>query len=217
MSTIPQRLRDIAFRLRKPRGGRPWGADDGAADLLDAIAAELEAPDAVPAQENRHGLVALQCLREEVERAMAPVHAAFAKAKKPAADALPVVAHLSTDKTKCLFDTTIQARGGLAVWPEYTRPLVYQHDHLAAVAALQARINALEARQPPSSAEDEFAVVWPDGGRFIANTLESARNYMSGAVPSCAERGVEPPVIVRYVPAETVPYEPQPDTSKEQP
>lgn len=221
--TIPQRLREIAVRLRKPRDGRPWGADDGAADLLDAIAAiaaELEAPDAVPAQENRHGSVALQCLREEVARAMAPVHAAFderSKAEKPAADALPVVAHLSTDKTKFFFDATIQARGGLAVWPEYTRPLVYQHDHLAAVAALQARINALEARQPPSSAEDEFAVVWPDGGRFIANTLESARNYMSGAVPSCAERGVEPPVIVRYVPADTVPYEPQPDTSKEQP
>lgn len=50
MITIPQRLRAVAVRLRKPRDGRPWGADDGAADLLDAIAAELEAPatDAAP-------------------------------------------------------------------------------------------------------------------------------------------------------------------------
>lgn len=49
MNTIQQRLRDIAFRLRKPRDGRPWDADDGGADLLDAIAAELESPAAAGA------------------------------------------------------------------------------------------------------------------------------------------------------------------------
>lgn len=86
-----------------------------------------------------------------------------------------------------------------------------------ALCALQARINELKARQVPASAGDEYFVVWPDGGRFFANTLKYAEDYMSGAVPSCAKRGVEPPVIVRYAPAETVPYAPQPDTSKEQP
>lgn len=40
---ITERLREIATRLRRPRDGRPWGADDAAADMLDAIAAELEA------------------------------------------------------------------------------------------------------------------------------------------------------------------------------
>lgn len=100
MSTIPQRLREIAVRI---------GTHDMAAYVqLRAIANELDAP---------------------------------------AADAVPVVAHLSTDKTKFMYDSTIQARGGLSVWHEYTRPLVYQRDHLAAVSALQARINELEARQ----------------------------------------------------------------------
>lgn len=147
-NTIPQRLREIAAHLVDLACGGP----DDRASLLYAIAAELEAPDAVPAQENRHGSVALQYLREEVARAMAPVHAAFderSKAEKPAVDAVPVVAHLSTDKTKCFFDATIQARGGLAVWPEYTRPLVYQHDHLAAVAALQKKIDAAKPLDDP--------------------------------------------------------------------
>lgn len=87
----------------------------------------------------------------------------------------------------------------------------------ARIADMEARINALEARQVPASASDEYTVVWPDGGRFVAGNLKSAQDYMSGAILSCAARGVEPPVIVRYVPAETVPYEPQQDSSKERP
>lgn len=155
MSTIPQRLREIAVRLRKPRDGRPWGADDGAADLLDAIAAELEAPDAVPAQENRHGSVALQYLREEVARAMAPVHAAFderSKAEKPAADAVPVVAYQKPRTVGCVRIDSDEVhlypliRDREQAGLRDGELLVSARDHLATVAALQARIDELESR-----------------------------------------------------------------------
>lgn len=88
------------------------------------------------------------CARRDLEGALRVALAAPEPAddERVAGDAgMPVVAHLSSDGCKFVFDTTIQARGGLSIWPEYTQPLVRQRDHLAAVVALQARIKALEA------------------------------------------------------------------------
>lgn len=109
MTTIPQRLREIAARLRRPRDGRPWGADDGAADLLDAIAAELEAP---------------------------------------AADAVPVVAYeFEHTYGKSTFHAEDEFHLAYRDTAKDIHQLIRQRDHLATVAALQARIKELERQK----------------------------------------------------------------------
>lgn len=125
MTTIPQRLREIAARLRKPRDGRPWGADDDAADLLDAIAAELEAPAADAA------VVSWIAVLDDEQRPhqMNP--------------RLHRVGFQSLRSAEAWIASELDFKG----WRYAIEPLVRQRDHLATVAALQARINELESRQ----------------------------------------------------------------------
>lgn len=142
-NTITQRLRDIAFRLRKPRDGRPWGADDGAAYLLDAIAAQLDVPaaDAVPVKW-QDGLDNEQ------------LRAAF-KRKLPAVD--------PTDRDLSVFALGVEVGESIdaSAWNRLHHVLKRHGLHpgrtdddiiditdkaLATVAALQARIDELESR-----------------------------------------------------------------------
>lgn len=202
MTTIPQRLREIAVRI---------GVHDMSAYVqLRAIASELEAPaaDAVPVVAHDGEASVIDCTFYNL-----PQTGIFVQGASSSDVALPPLPEPFT------YGPAIDCPGAICEQQRQRYFSVNQmHDYArATVAALQARINELEARQVPASARDEYVVVWPDGGRCVGNTLKSAQDYMSGAVPSCAERGVEPPVIVRYAPAETVPYAPQQDTSKEQP
>lgn len=165
--TIPQRLRDIAFRLRKPRDGRPWGADDGAADLLDAIAAELEAP---------------------------------------AADAQKVVILWRDHLPDGRYDPNAK-----------NEPLIRQYDHIAAVAALQARINELEARQVPEGWVAVPIQMTPEQMRAVQMKSEIGSHIASNwsDAYSCLQEFWA--VALAAIKPGKKPADPQQDTSKEQP